>query len=84
MQKQANKQMRLVNETGKGVIYLAPKGKTAKVDGDAKIVETILRKMFSYKDPEEFKENAEYVKPRVTGVFQHTGIKAGSKQTTKN
>ena len=33
--------------------------------------------MFSYKDPEEFKENAEYVKPRVTGSFPAYWYKGG-------
>ena len=47
------------------------------MDGDAKMVETILTKMFSYKDPEEFKENAEYVKPRVTGSFPAYWYKGG-------
>lgn len=69
--------MRLINETGKGGVYLAPKGATAKKDDSAQVIANILTKTFTYKNPDEFKANAGYVVPRVTGSFYKYWYKGG-------
>ena len=73
----AKKSVRLINETGKGTIYLAPKGATENQDGNADVVTKLIIQTFIYSSPEQFKEQAEYVKPRVTGEFYDYWLKNG-------
>lgn len=75
---QANKKsVSLINETSKGIIYLSPKGKTTQQDVSAVQIEQILDKTFNYDSPEAFKQQAQFVKPRVTGEFYDYWFKTG-------
>lgn len=74
---ESRKSVDLINETGKGVVYLAPKGALAKKDDNASYVTQILNKTFVYSSPDKFKTQAEWVKPRVSGEFYNYWFKNG-------
>ena len=78
--KASNKSIRLINETGKGVIYLAPKGATASRDDDASKLNAILTNLFNYKNPDKFANQAEIVKPQITGEFANYWFDGGIKR----
>ena len=49
LNKASNQSVRLINETGKGVVYLAPKGATASKDDDGSKLHAILEQIFRYR-----------------------------------
>lgn len=77
LDKASTKSVNLINDVGKGTIYLAPKGATERKDGSADAIMTILKKTFIYKSPEQFRDQAEYVQPRVAGEFYRYWFKGG-------
>ena len=83
LNKASNQSVRLINETGKGVVYLAPKGATASKDDDGSKLHAILEQIFRYKSPETFAAQAKAVQPQVTGDFPnywfHGGIDSNEK-----
>lgn len=74
-----NKAQTMVKGVSKGVIYLHPTGATQAQDATEKYLQQILDKTFTFKDLKQFKENATWVKPKVTGDFYSYWFKGGIK-----
>lgn len=72
-----HKSVKLINETGNGTVYLAPKGQTESKDGNADVLNKILQKTFIYKSPNAFKAQIGFVRPRVTGEFYDYWLHGG-------
>lgn len=77
LRKAQNKAQTMVKGVSKGVIYLHPTGATQAQDATGKYLQQILDKTFTFKDLKQFKENATWVKPKVTGDFYSYWFKGG-------
>lgn len=77
LKKASNKSMHLINETGKGIVYLAPKGSVASKDDDGDKLLALLKLLFKFNSVDDFKAQSNVAKSQMAGEFSNYWLHGG-------